>query len=123
VKGLSWHLDDRERLTLVRALGRPDRPTAIFAAGYYFALDVYGAAATVGLRIPEDLSVVGVDDPPSAAHLSPPITTLRQPLVQLGQSAVTALVEQIQRNNGDPSSRTLCAELIVRRSTGPRPAN
>jgi DNA-binding LacI/PurR family transcriptional regulator len=68
--------------------------------------------------------VVGVDDPPSAAHLSPPLTTLRQPLVQLGHAAVTMLFEQIQhQNNGDHSggSRTLWAELIVRKSTAPSP--
>jgi LacI family transcriptional regulator len=122
-KALSWHLDDNERGILVRMLKSPGRPTAIFAAGYYFALDVYGAAAVAGLKIPDDLSLVGVDDPPSAAHLSPPMSTLRQPLVQLGNAAVTALFEQIQHNNGDPAtSRTLSAELIVRRSTGPAPA-
>jgi LacI family transcriptional regulator len=109
-------------MSLIRLLSGPARPTAIFAAGYYFALDVYGAAGTVGLRVPEDVSVIGVDDPPSAAHLSPPMTTLRQPLVQLGHAAVTMLCEQIQQNNGNGGSRTLCAELVVRRSTGPRPA-
>jgi DNA-binding LacI/PurR family transcriptional regulator len=119
IKGLSWHLDERERMALIRALSGPQRPTAIFAAGYYFALDVYGAAATVGLRVPEDLSIVAVDDPPSAAHLSPPLTTLRQPLVQLGHAAVTMLFEQIQNNNGEGGSRTLWADLVVRRSTGP----
>lgn len=118
VKGLSWRLDERERMALIRALSSPMRPTAIFAAGYYFALDVYGAAATVGLRVPEDLSIVGVDDPPSAAHLSPPMTTLRQPLVQLGHAAVTALFEQIQNDHEHIVSRTLLAELVIRRSTG-----
>lgn len=118
IKGVSWRLDERERMALIRTLSGPNRPTAIFAAGYYFALDVYGAAATVGLRIPEDLAVVGVDDPPSAAHLSPPMTTLRQPLVQLGHAAVTTLFEQIKSNSGDVVSRTLWAELVIRRSTG-----
>lgn len=121
VKGLSWRLDERERLALSRALSGADRPTAIFAAGYDFALDVYGAASTAGLRIPDDLSVVGVDDPPSAAHLSPALTTLRQPLVELGQAAVSALFEQIQHDNGNGGSRTLTAELVPRRSTGPKP--
>ena len=123
VRALSWHLDERERAALIRSLSGANRPTAIFAAGYYFALDVYGAAAAAGLRVPEDLSVVGVDDPPSAAHLSPPMTTLRQPLVQLGHAAVTMLFEQIQhQNNGDNGgSRTLWAELIVRKSTAAAP--
>lgn len=119
LKGLSWRLDERERLDLIRVLSGPNRPTAVFAAGYYFALDAYGAASTVGMKIPEDFSLVGVDDPPSAAHLSPPMTTLRQPLVQLGHAAVTALYEQVQANRNEPVQRTLWAELVIRRSSGP----
>ncbi len=119
IKGVSWRLEERERLELIRVLSGPSRPTAVFAAGYYFALDVYGAAGTVGIRIPDDISVVGVDDPPSAAHLSPPMTTLRQPLVQVGHSAVTTLYEQIQGTRVEPAQRTLWAELVVRRSSGP----
>jgi DNA-binding LacI/PurR family transcriptional regulator len=119
LKGLSWRLDERERVALIRMLGDPGRPSAVFAAGYYFALDVYGAAATVGLRVPQDLSIVGVDDPPSAAHLSPPMTTLRQPLVQLGHDAVTALHEKIRNDTADWTTRTLAAELVVRQSSGP----
>ncbi|MCS7034905.1 MAG: GntR family transcriptional regulator [Phycisphaerae bacterium] len=119
IKGVSWRLDEKERLALIRVLSGPNRPTAVFAAGYYFALDVYGAASTVGLRIPEDFSLVGVDDPPSAAHLSPPMTTLRQPLVQLGHAGVTTLFEQIQSNRNEPVQRTLWAELVIRRSSGP----
>jgi DNA-binding LacI/PurR family transcriptional regulator len=117
IKGESWRLDERERNALIRALTGPNRPTAVFAAGYYFALDVYAAASTSGLRIPEDLSVVGVDDPPSAALLAPPMTTLRQPLVQLGHAAVTALFERIRNEAANPQSRTLRAELVIRRSS------
>jgi LacI family transcriptional regulator len=69
------------------------------------------------LRIPDDLSVVGVDDPPSAAHLAPPLTTLRQPLIQLGHAAVTTLAEQVQNDQSEAESRTLLAELVIRRST------
>lgn len=117
IKGLSWRLDERERMALIRVLSGPGRPTAVFAAGYYFALDVYGAASTVGLKIPDDFSLVGVDDPPSAAHLSPPMTTLRQPLVQLGHAAVTTLYEQIQASRNEQIQRTLWAELVIRRSS------
>jgi len=121
IRSQSWRLDERERMALIRTLSSPSRPTAMFAAGYYFALDVYSASATVGLRVPEDLSVVGVDDPPSAAHLSPPMTTFRQPLVQLGHAAVTTLFEQIQSDQMDQTNRLLSAELVIRRSTGPAP--
>jgi len=119
LKGISWRLDEKERLNMIRMLSGPGRPTAVFAAGYYFALDVYGAASTVGMKLPDDFSLVGVDDPPSAAHLSPPMTTLRQPLVQLGHAAVTALYEQVQAGRNEPVQRTLWAELVIRRSSGP----
>ncbi len=118
IKGENWRLNEREQMTLIRTLSGPNRPTAIFAAGYFFALDVYAAAGTIGLRVPEQLSIVGVDDPPSAMYLSPPLTTLRQPLVQLGHAAVTALVDQIRRTPGESTaSRTLMAELVIRRSS------
>jgi DNA-binding LacI/PurR family transcriptional regulator len=119
LKGSSWRLDDRERNELIRLLSGPNRPTAIFAAGFCFALDVYAAAQTVGLRIGETLSVVGVDDPPSAAFLSPPLTTMRQPLIQLGHGAITALVERIRNDNAPVENRVLQAELVIRRSSGP----
>jgi LacI family transcriptional regulator len=120
VKGASWRLDEVEKTSLIHALAAPNRPSAVFAAGYYFALDVYSAAQTVGLRVPEDLSIVGVDDPPSAAHLSPPLTTMRQPLVQLGREAVTMLFEQINDpTRDDVVSRSLWAELVIRRSSAP----
>jgi DNA-binding LacI/PurR family transcriptional regulator len=119
IKSASWQLGEAERMAMIRMLSSPERPTAIFAAGYYFALDVYGAAATVGLRLPEDLSIVGVDDPPSAAHLSPALTTLRQPLVQLGHAAVTALCEHVSNSHTALKSRTLKAELVIRRSSAP----
>ena len=119
LKGEGWRLNERERTELIRLLSGPNRPTAIFAAGYYFALDVYAAAQTVGLRIGETLSVVGVDDPASAPFLSPPLTTLREPLVQLGHSAVTALVDRCRHDGAPVENRLLQAELVIRRSSGP----
>ncbi|MFT3787040.1 MAG: GntR family transcriptional regulator [Tepidisphaeraceae bacterium] len=112
-----WRLTEEESERLVRTLKSDSRPTGIFAAGYYMALDVIQAAKQAGLRVPDDVSVVGVDDPPSAGHLCPPLTTLRQPLVQLGQAAVGALVDLIRRDDLQASARTLWAELVVREST------
>ena len=120
-----WQLSDGEKSRLVRMLTAPNRPTAILAAGYYYALDVYAAALTAGLRLPEDLSVVGIDDPPSAAHLSPSLTTFRQPLVQLGYAAVAMLVDRLApdaKPDDEPSAdRTLRARLVARNSSGPAP--
>lgn len=121
VKSPSWHLDERQRAELIRMLSGPGRPTAIFAAGYEFALEVYTTARTLGLQVGRDLSIVGVDDPPSAAHLFPALTTVRQPLIQLGQSAVTALVERVRYSDPTPGGRLMRAELVIRQSSGPSP--
>ncbi|MEO0483051.1 MAG: GntR family transcriptional regulator [Planctomycetota bacterium] len=114
-----WRLDADGRSRLVELLLAPDRPTALFAAGYYYALDVYAAALEAGLAIPEDLSLLGVDDPPSAAHLSPPLTTLRQPLVELGRMAARGLFDIIAGEASLPCRTTLRAELIERASVSP----
>ncbi len=114
-----WRLDDAGRAALAAMLARPDRPTAIFAAGYYFALDVYAAANRAGLAIPRDISVVGVDDAPSAGHLSPGLTTLRQPLEQMGRLAASRLFHTLEAPGDQPRHTMLKAELIVRQSTAP----
>ena len=118
VRSPGWRLDVEGAAQLDRLLASPDRPTAIFAAGYYFALDVYTAAARAGLSIPGSLSVVGVDDPPSASHLSPALTTFRQPLIELGRLAAEGLLDLI-KDGGAHRRITLSAELIERDSCSP----
>ena len=102
-----------------RAEPSPSRPTAVFAAGYSYALEVYATAAAAGLKIPQDLSVVGVDDPPSAEHLAPAMTTLRQPLLQLGEDAAVALLERMSEPSGarvSLTNRVVAPELVLRKS-------
>src|SRR5258706_13582950 len=94
------------------------RPGAILAGGYFFALNVYSGGAAGGLKIPDDLTIVGVDDPPSASQMSPPLTTLKQPLVELGETAVGVLCDYFHRENMELQSRLLKAELMVRGSSG-----
>jgi len=113
-----WRLDDAAADRLLAVLTARDRPTAVFAGGYYFALDVYAAARRAGLRIPQDVTVVGVDDPPSAGHLSPPLTTVRQPLDELGRAAAELLL-RAKAGDAPTARRTLAAELVVRESSGP----
>src|SRR4029079_9811996 len=82
-----------EGLDRGRALLRlPDRPTAIFAGNDLQALGVYQAAREARLHIPEDLSVVGFDDLPVAQWVGPPLTTIRQPLVDMAQAAAGMVV-------------------------------
>ena len=120
-----WQLDEPGLERVIAMLGEADAPSAIFAAGYYFALNVYTAANRLGLNIPGDLSVVGVDDPPSAVHLSPALTTMRQPLTEVGKEAVIELLSKVS-GRGPLPRLTLDADLIIRESTaghrGDRPA-
>jgi LacI family transcriptional regulator len=98
-----------------------DRPTAIFAGNDQQALGVYEAARKRGLRIPEDLSVVGFDDLALSRWLPPPLTTVRQSLTEMGRMAAQMLGQLIA---GGPLTSTrveLSTELIVRESTGPAP--
>jgi DNA-binding LacI/PurR family transcriptional regulator len=94
-----------------------DPPTAIITGNDLQALGVYQAARDARLHIPEDVSVVGFDDLPVARWVSPPLTTIRQPLVQM---AVTAAELVLALARGDEPAQTrleLATELIVREST------
>jgi len=75
-----------------RLLGLAERPTAIFASNDYLALATLRVAAQLGLKAPADLSVVGFDDMPSAAMTQPSLTTVRQPLDEIGRRAIDLLV-------------------------------
>jgi LacI family xylobiose transport system transcriptional regulator len=100
-----------------RLLQLPDPPTAIFAGNDLQALGVYQAAREARLHIPEDLSVVGFDDLPVASWVGPPLTTVRQPLVQMAMAAARLV---LRLANGEHPSQTrveLATELIVREST------
>jgi DNA-binding LacI/PurR family transcriptional regulator len=102
----------------------PDRPTAIFAGNDLQALGVYQAAREMRLHIPEDLSVVGFDDLPVAPWVGPPLTTVRQPLVQMAVEG-TRLALRLARGERPTQTRVeLATELIIRESTAPpaRPA-
>jgi len=101
----------------VELLDLPEPPTAIFAGSDQQAFGVYEAARQHGLLIPEDLSVVGFDELPVARWASPPLTTVRQPLAEMGNVAAQMLGELIE---GVPLRSTrveLSTELIVREST------
>jgi LacI family transcriptional regulator, galactose operon repressor len=102
-------------------LDLPDRPTAIFAGSDQQALGVYEAARQRGLRIPQDLSVVGFDDLPAARWVSPPLTTVRQPLAEMGKVAAEMLGDLIEGIPLRSQRVELSTELIVRESTAPPP--
>jgi LacI family transcriptional regulator len=99
-------------------LDLPEPPTAIFAGSDQQALGVYEAARQRGLRIPQDLSVVGFDDLPAARWVSPPLTTVGQPLADMGRVAAEMLGDLIDSVPLRSQRVELATELIVRESTG-----
>jgi LacI family transcriptional regulator len=97
----------------------PDPPTAVFAANDLTAIEMIRVAAERGLTTPRDLSVVGFDDVPQAASSVPQLTTVRQPLIEMGKSAVRVLLSMLE--GGEPEHVRMPAELVVRSSTAVAP--
>lgn len=102
-----------------RLLDLPEPPTAIFAANDLSAMGVYDAVRDRGLSIPQDISVIGFDDIPQAARLHPPLTTVRQPLVEMGRTAVRILLDIINAPDRPLERVVLDTALIIRESCQP----
>ena len=100
-------------------LALADPPTAIFASNDTMALGVFEAARRRGLRIPEDLSVIGFDDLPEARWSPPPLTTIRQPLAEMGALAARTALRMAHGEVTELPRVELATELIVRESTAP----
>lgn len=96
----------------------PQPPTAIFCYNDMTALGVLKALRERKLRVPEDISVVGFDDLPLAEYMEPPITTVRQPKLEMGKLAMRVLLKLIDGSDAENDIR-VGGELIVRRSTAP----
>ncbi|MER5731511.1 LacI family DNA-binding transcriptional regulator [Streptomyces sp. NPDC002138] len=100
-------------------LSLPDRPTAVFAGNDLQALGLYEAARELGLRIPEDLSVVGFDDLPLARWVGPPLTTVRQPLTAMAEVAARMVIDLARGARPATLRVDLATSLVVRSSTAP----
>jgi LacI family transcriptional regulator, galactose operon repressor len=100
-------------------LALPDPPTAIFAANDPEALGVVEAARVRGLRVPEDLSIVGFDDMPPSRWASPPLTTVRQPFAEMGRAAAHTLLQLAAGETLNSTRVELATTLVVRESTAP----
>jgi LacI family transcriptional regulator len=98
-------------------LDLPDPPTAIFSANDNMAAGVLQAAHERGLTVPGDLSVVGFDDADLASILSPGLTTVRQPLAELGRTGVSLLTRLVERQRVEALRVELATRLVVREST------
>lgn len=106
----------------IELLGGPAPPTAILAANDHMAFGVLQAAAERGVAVPEDLSVIGFDDAELARMATPALTTVRQPLAELGRTSVSLLMRMIDGQRVESLRVELATQLLVRESTGPAPA-
>jgi LacI family transcriptional regulator len=102
-------------------LDLPEPPTALFAASDQMALGAIEALRQRGLRVPEDMSVVGFDDLPEVRWSAPPLTTVRQPLADMGKLAVRTVLRMTRDEQPDSPRVELGTELVIRSSTA-RPA-
>jgi LacI family transcriptional regulator, repressor for deo operon, udp, cdd, tsx, nupC, and nupG len=102
-----------------RLLGRRERPTAIFCFNDEMAMGVIQSARRRGLRLPEQLSIVGFDDIRFSTYMDPPLTTIAQPMRAIGAGTVRLLLEILNGNVATPESVTLPHTLVVRSSTAP----
>jgi len=102
-------------------LSLPEPPTAIFASSDEMAFGAYEAVRRHGLRVPDDVSIVGFDDLPSARWAFPPLTTVRQPLAAMGMLAARTLLRLVAREHLESPRVELSTSLVVRESTGAVP--
>ncbi len=106
----------------IELLSRPNRPTAIFAGNDFIALGVIKAAGTMGLKVPEDLAIVGFDDLDFASWPGIELTTVAQPKVRIGEAAAELLIGKIEARlrNPNPGIRqiVLPTSLVIRSTSG-----
>jgi len=114
----------RRTLALLQAEPAAERPTAILCGNDLIAQGAYRALSEVGLLVPGDISVIGIDDQAFAAQMVPPLTTLRQPLHEIGERAVRLLLSKIEESA--QKERTVSKDFLpvelIRRGSVARPA-
>lgn len=104
-----------------RLLKGEPRPTALFVGNVRAAIGALAAARRLGLRVPDELSIVGFHDAPFAAYLDPALTTVRMPLEEMGRQAVDSLLALLGGRSVDDMMVATPPELVVRASSAPAP--
>ena len=116
-EGLFTYESGRQAAASLLALAEP--PTAIIASNDEMACGVMHAARELALEIPQDLSIVGFDDTAVASRLWPPLTTVRQPIHDMAQTATAMLIEKLRGEQVEEPSDPFHCEIVIRESTGP----
>ncbi|RYG34177.1 LacI family transcriptional regulator [bacterium] len=107
---------DGGRIGMKRILQGPTQPTAVFCGNDEMAFGALQAAQAMGLRVPEDISIVGFDDVPMASYATPALTTVRQPVDEIARAAAAALLAGIEHGTA-VQGQTFPGELMQRRTT------
>jgi LacI family transcriptional regulator len=115
--GNGRRLRPETRDTLEDLLRSPNRPTAVLCGGFFLALETMHLIRGLGLEIPCDVSLVGYDDPASARYLNPPLTTVKQPLEEMGEQSVIHLYDWIHYGTKPPMRMIHKESLVIRSST------
>jgi LacI family transcriptional regulator len=102
---------------MLEILKLPVRPTAVLASNDLTAIGIMGAVYAAGLRVPEDISVVGFDDIALSSFMPPPLTTIRVSRAEIAEFAFTSLYAASQRGENQGVIHMVRAELVIRQST------
>ncbi len=114
---VNYNFTERERMALQKIL-LEDKPTALFCSSDPIAMRVIQVATALGLNIPEDISVIGYAGLNYSALATPPLTTVKQPFVDMGKTATKILIDEVIKKTPIREVK-LAVELIVRKSTAP----
>jgi LacI family transcriptional regulator len=117
---VGFHESDTARRAAQELLMQRDRPTAVFAANDLSAMAIIEVAQGLGLDVPADLSVAGFDDVPEASRLALPLTTVRQPMQSIGQTAARMLTTLMDGEALQSTHVLLPTKLVPRATTAPR---
>ena len=112
-------IDEGHRSAL-RLLQRPDRPSALFTVNNFMTAGALRAVRELGLRMPDDVALVGFDDLDWTTLVDPPITVIAQPVAELGRAVAERLLERLRGDTGAPRELRLRTRLVVRGSCGGR---
>ncbi len=117
--GVGRYEEDASRQLAHELLSQVERPTAIFAANDLSAIAVLGAAHELGIRVPDELSVIGFDDIPEASRHVPALSTVRQPMQRLGEVATRLLIGLMNGETPEQTHVRLPTRLVPRATTAP----
>jgi LacI family transcriptional regulator len=121
VQGYNSHASGVQSARKLLNVPAAKRPTAIFASNDEMAAGALTVAHSMGLGVPEDISIVGFDDAPLASQVWPALTTIRQPITDMAAEAVQLLLSTLTGQPAEDLQHVLPASLTFRQSTGPAP--